>query len=109
MGRFRFDLVAVAASLLALVMLFVYLSVINQQEGDVALWAVAVLVVGAGAAAYGAATGSPHRRASLIAAGLLLGALGVLAILSIGLPILVAGVLALVAAMRAGPTPAPSA
>ena len=64
MGRFRFDLVAVAASLLALVMLFVYLSVIDQQEGDVALWAVAVLV---------------------------------------------AGVLALVAAVRAGPEPTPSA
>lgn len=106
MGRLRFDLLAAAASVLALVMLVVYVSVIREQGGEVAPWAVVVLVAGAAGAAYGSVRASPHRWAVLVAAGVLLVALGVLALLTIGLPILLAGLLCLVSAGRAGVTPA---
>jgi hypothetical protein len=110
MGRLRIDPFAVAASVLAGVMLFVYLSVIRQQDGDPAGWFVAALAVGAAAAGCGAVRGWPHRRASLVLAGLVLLPLGLLAILSIGLPVLLAGVLSLVAAGRAtAAPPAPAA
>jgi hypothetical protein len=100
MGRIRIDLVAAAASSLAVAMVVVYLVVIHQQDGDPALWAVAALVVGAVAAGYGAVRAFHHRRAALLLAGLVLVALGLLAILSIGLPILLAGVLCFVAFAR---------
>ncbi len=104
MGRLRFDLLAADAAVLALAMLVVYVSVIREQGGEVAVWAVVVLVADAAAAAYGSVRSSPHRRATLVAAGVLLVALGVLALLTIGLPILLAGLLCLVSAARA---PAP--
>ena len=94
------DLVAASASLLAVVMLVVYLSILRQEDGEPALWAVAALVLGAAASGYGAVRRAPRRRPALVAAGLVLLVLGVLAILSIGLPIVVAGVLCLVAAVR---------
>jgi hypothetical protein len=106
MERVRIDLVAATASLLALAMLAVYLVVIRQQDGEPALWAVAALVFGAAAAGYGAVPAFRHRRAALLLAGLVLVALGMLAILSIGLPILVAGALCFVgfARRRQAPT-----
>ena len=107
MGRGRLDVIAVAASVLAVAMFVAYLSVIRQQGGDPAAWAVAALVAGAAGAAYGAVVTAPHRRAALILAGFTLTALGVLAILTIGLPILAAGALCLVAAARQKSLPAP--
>jgi hypothetical protein len=107
MERARLDAIAVAASVLALAMFVVYLSVIRQQEGEPATWAVAALIGGAAAAAYGAVLTAPYRRAALMLSGLALVALGVLAILTIGLPILLAGALCLVAAARQKPLPAP--
>ncbi|HEU4807001.1 MAG TPA: hypothetical protein VFT01_01955 [Homoserinimonas sp.] len=101
------DYFAAAASALALLMLAVYLFVIRQQEGQPASWAVAALLVGAGAAGYGASTTAPYRREALLLAGLGLLLLGVLAILTIGLPILVAGVLCLVSVVKQRPAPAP--
>lgn len=59
MVRARLDRAAVAASVLALAMLIVYLSVIRQQEGQPAAWAVSALIIGAGAAAYGAVVTAP--------------------------------------------------
>lgn len=103
MGRARQDLVAVAAAVLALVMLIVYLRVIREQDGQPATWAVAILVLGAAAAGYGAVVAAPYRRAALLLAGCALAALGLLAILTIGMPILVAGVLCLAAAARQRP------
>ncbi len=99
-GRTRVDLFAVGAALLAVVMLVAYLSILRQQEGEPALWAIAALVLGAVGAGYGSVRSAPHRRAALVATGLVLLALGGLAILTIGLPILVAGGLCLVAAVR---------
>ena len=103
MARARLDPVAVAASTLALAMLVVYLSVIRQQQGDPAAWVIAALIIGSAAAGYGAGVASPYRRSSLVLAALVLFVLGLAAILTVGLPILVAGVLCLVAVLRQAP------
>jgi hypothetical protein len=103
----RPDPFALVAALLACAMLVVYLVVIRQQDGHPAGWAVAVLILGAVAAAYGALVRVPYRRVSLAVAGLLLLSIGVLAILTIGLPILVAGGLCVIALARATPATAP--
>lgn len=100
MERVRVDAFAVAASVLAMVMVVVYFSVTQEQAGRPAAWAVAVLIGGAAAAAYGAVEKVPYARAVLLLGGLSLVALGVLAILTIGLPILLAGALTLVAGIR---------
>jgi hypothetical protein len=94
------DLLAGTASVLALGMLGVYVSIIREQRDEPALWAVAALLVGAAAAGYGTVGRAPHRRASLVLAGVTLLGLGALAILTIGLPILLAGGLCVLAAMR---------
>ena len=107
MGRLRLDLLAVGASMVALAMLVAYLAVMSSQEDDPAVWAVVVLVLGAFGAAYGAVVSAPYRRAALVVAAVMLLGLGLLAILSIGLPILLAGGLCLVAAMRERPLPTP--
>jgi uncharacterized membrane protein len=88
---------AAASALLALVMVAVYLWVINWQDGEVAIWFVSGLALAALLAATGAVLAS---RPVLIVAGVLLLALGFLGILSIGLPIVAAGVLAILAAVR---------
>ena len=81
-------------------MLVAYLSILRHQEGEPALWAIAALVLGAVGAGYGISqertspargTGGHRPRTP---------GLGGLAILTIGLPILVAGGLCLVAAVR---------
>lgn len=102
MTKRRVDPVAVVAAILAVVMIGVYLGVIEAQEGDPALWYLAMLVVGAAAAGVGALGTAPHRRLVLLGAGLLLGAAGALGLLTIGLPVLVAGGLCLLSAARAG-------
>lgn len=105
MGRARFDVLAATASALATAMLVVYVSVVREQGGEVAAWAVADLVAGAAAAAYAVVPTSAHRRAALVVAGILLVVLGVLALLTIGLPILLAGLLCLASAGRSEVTP----
>lgn len=100
MSRARIDLFAVTGSALALAMLGVYVALMRQQHDQPAAWVLAAFVVGASAAAYGAFAMVPYRRSSLLVAGLVLAMLGMLAILTIGLPILAAGVLCLVAAAR---------
>jgi hypothetical protein len=98
--RTRVDPLAVTASAVAVAMVLAYLEVVRQQDGDPAAWAVAALLLGGGAASYGAVWRSPYRRTPLVAAGVVLLGVGLLAILSIGLPIMVAGALCLVAAGR---------
>jgi hypothetical protein len=106
MRRARWDPFAAAASALALIMLLVYLWVIRQQQDEPpAAWAVAALVVGAAAAGLGAVVAFPYRRAALAVAAVVLILLGLLAILTIGLPILVAGALCIVAGWRSRPEP----
>ena len=99
-GRVRLDLFAVTAAVLALTMLVVYLWLMRQESDQPASWFVAGLVVGAGFAGYGARFSSPYRLFSLLLAGASLVAMGVLAIFSIGFPILVAGTLCVASAVR---------
>jgi hypothetical protein len=106
---FRVDLLAGLAAVLALLMVVTYVSAMAQQGDRPATWFLAALVMGATAAGYGAHPGAPHRRVVLLAAALELSAAGVLAIVSIGLPILLAGMLCLLAGVRSAPHASPSA
>lgn len=96
----RIDLFALASAVLTLIMLGVYMAIVREQEDQPAWWFVAVLVIGALGAGYGSNGAAPGRNKALIIAGLLLVGAGVLGLLTIGLPILLAGVLCLVAAAR---------
>jgi hypothetical protein len=100
--RGGWDPFAAAAAVIAAVMVVVYVWLIAQQDSELALWFVAGLVVCALVAAYGSARAAPVRQPALIVSGAALVLLGLLALASIGLPIVVAGVLALVAAARSG-------
>ncbi|MFD0745633.1 hypothetical protein ACFQ1L_30275 [Phytohabitans flavus] len=79
-------------------MIGVYIGVIRQQGSQVVAWFVAGMAAAALLSIYGAVRAAPWRGLALAASGLLMAALGFLGILSIGFPILCAGVLALVAA-----------
>jgi hypothetical protein len=94
------DLVAMAATVLAAAMAGVYVRVMHAQDDQPLAWVLLVLVAGALAAAYGAVLRVPHRRLALMAGGAVLVLLGLLAVLTIGLPILVAGALAILAGSR---------
>jgi len=89
------DLFASIAAVLAAVIAIVYVWLMRQQADAPLLWVVGVLSCGALLAAYGAPHTLPHRRAALLVSGAMLSVLGLLAILSIGLPIVAAGVLSL--------------
>jgi hypothetical protein len=91
-------LLATASAAITLIMIVVYLWLINQQGDRPAVWFPAGLAVAALLAAYGSARRARWRRPALIVSGVLLLALGLLGILSIGLPVVVAGALAIVAA-----------
>lgn len=64
----RVDLWAAAAVVLTAVMIGAYVALILQQDGEMALWYLAVLVLGAVAAGYGALRSASHRQAALIVA-----------------------------------------
>ncbi|MCU7726920.1 hypothetical protein ODJ79_24605 [Actinoplanes sp. KI2] len=81
----------------------VYLWLIHEQGNSPAIWFVAGLAVAALLALYGALPTAPARRPALIAAGVLLLGLGLAAILTIGFPIVLAGLLAIIAAARTRP------
>jgi hypothetical protein len=99
--RNGWDLLAAVAGVIALIMIVFYVGLIRQQGGQVAAWFIAGLAIAALLSIYGVARAAPGRRSVLAVSGVLMVALGLLGILSIGLPILGAGVLALVAATRA--------
>jgi hypothetical protein len=93
-------LCAVVAAVLALLMNGVYVLLIHQQGNSPALWFVAGLAVAALLAGYGALRSARGRRPALIASGVLMLGLGLAGILTIGLPIVLAGLLAIIAATR---------
>jgi Na+/melibiose symporter-like transporter len=108
----RFDLLAAVACLLTLGMLVAYVSLVRSQGDSVAPWAVAVLLLAAVGTAWSTPRTARYGRQTLVACAVLLGLLGLLAILSIGLPILMAAGLCLVASLRrparvAGPAATP--
>lgn len=96
----RFDPLATASALLAVLVLAGYVGLIRQQGDPPVPWYVAGLAGAAVLSGYGVRRAAPARRWALAGSGVVLAALGLLALLSIGLPLLVAGGLALVAAVR---------
>src|SRR6266498_673759 len=99
--RNGWDPLAAIAALVALVMMVLYIGLIRQQGGQVVAWFLGGMAAAALLGSYGAARAAPRRGLALAVSGVVLAVLGVLGILSIGFPILGAGVLALVAAARA--------
>jgi len=77
-----------------------YLAVLAGQQSRPAWWALAVLLLAGLGLGYAVPIAAPGRRAVLAACALVLGLLGLLAILSIGLPILLASALCGVALGR---------
>jgi len=99
----RIELLALIAAALAAAMAASYVWLIGQQGNQPLPWVLALLLTGALLAAYGAVRQLPYRRAALLAAGVALTTLGLLALSSIGPPIIAAGLLALAAIRRAAP------
>jgi drug/metabolite transporter (DMT)-like permease len=97
----RIDLLAVGAAVVAVSMTAVYRGLVESQGDESPLWWVqAALVLAALLALAGAPTGNPRRGPVLLAATGLLAIIGLLGILTIGLPILCAAALTFVAAVR---------
>lgn len=92
-----------SAALLAAAMAWVYVRVVHDQGDRPLVWVLTVLVGCAVLAGYGASLAAARRRAALMVAGVTLLVLGLLAIFSIGLPVIVAGALALASSARARP------
>ena len=80
----------------------------SNQGGPAAAWFIGGVSAAGLLAAYGSARAAPRRALALTVAGTILTALGLVGIASVGLPILLAGVLALIAAVRTpGKVPTP--
>ncbi|NUR09552.1 MAG: hypothetical protein HOQ45_21415 [Nocardioidaceae bacterium] len=99
----RIDLLALSAAVLTFGVVLLYLVLVAQEGGDVAGWAVALLTLAGVGALYGAWPTSRARRAVLWPSAAVLFFLGYLTILSIGLPLILACALCVLAAMRARP------
>jgi hypothetical protein len=99
-SRNKWDFVAALAAVIALVMIGIYIGLIVQQGGRVAVWFVAGLGAAAILSVYAVARMVPWRRWALAVSGGVMTVLGFVSLPSIGFPILCAGVLALVAAAR---------
>jgi hypothetical protein len=99
--RSGWDVLAAIAAVIDLTMIVVYVGLTSQQGGQATAWFLAGLAAAALLSIYGAAGTAPGRRLALAVSGVMMVALGLLGILSIGFPILGAGVLTLVAAGRA--------
>jgi hypothetical protein len=101
------DLLPVGSAVVAGAMTAVYRDVVQAQGDDSPLWWVqAALLAGAVLALAGAPSANPRRVPLLVLATGLLGVLGLLAILSIGFPILLAAGLTFLAALRGTAVPA---
>lgn len=98
----HFDLFAIFAAAVAAGVLGAYVTIMREQGDRPVVWFVAASGVGIALAAYGAVRSNPRRITALVGSGLVLMALGVLGLLTIGLPLVLAGCLALVAAIRGG-------
>jgi len=97
------DILAAIAAVLAATMAFGVARVFLRQGDAPVIWFFVGLVAAVLLSAYAIVRQAPRRGMALWASGLLLIGLGVLAILSVGLPIMIAGFIALIAAARANP------
>jgi hypothetical protein len=99
----RLSVPALAAATLTAATAAAYALLIGAQDGE---WSAVVVVVLAGLVvcavviAYGAGPDVLHRRLALVAAGSVILVIGVLSIATVGLPLLLAAVLALMAGLR---------
>jgi len=107
-ARARVEPLALIAAALAIAMAIDYVWLLRQQGNPPLPWVLVLLLAGALLAAYGAVRELPYRRAALLAAAGALTTLGLLALLSIGWPIIAAGLLALASLLRAPQPQAPS-
>lgn len=105
MGRIAGTWAARVAALLALVMAGVYVAIMRQQSDPPVVWFLGALLLGAAAAGYGSLPAARHRTSVLVLAGLVLGAAGLLALLTIGFPVLVAAALCVSAATASASEP----
>jgi hypothetical protein len=96
----RIEPLALIAATLATGMAVYYVWLIRQQGNQPLPWVLALLLAGALLAGYGSIRQVPYRRAALLAAGAELTTLGLLALFSIGLPIIASGFLALASILR---------
>ena len=96
----RLDLAAMLAAAISIVMAIVYLQLMQAEDDEPLAWVLIVLGTSAPLTTYGVRLNASHRQVGLIVAAVELLLLGLLAILTIGLPILVAGALALWASTR---------
>ncbi len=95
------DPLAAIACAISAAMGVVYVLVIRAQgDSSPAWWVLAMLGVAAVLTGVAAARRTPRRSVLLLTAGCLLVPLGILGILTIGVPILVAGALAILAGAR---------
>jgi hypothetical protein len=99
--RNGWDPLAAIPAAIALIMIGLYIGLIGQQGGQVAAWFILGLATATLLSIYGVARAAPRRGLALAVSGVVMTVLGLVSILSIGFPILGAGVLALVAAARA--------
>ncbi len=99
----RIEPLALIAATLATAMAAYYVWLIHQQGNQPLRWVLVLLLAGALLAVYGAIQQAPYRRAALLAAGAALTTVGLLALPSVGLPIIASGLLALAASWRAAP------
>lgn len=98
--RARLDLLALAAAAITAVMLVIYLVLTMGESGEPAVWVIGLLLIGALGAGYAVRRHAAGRRGALILATVALAVVGLLGILTIGLPLLVAAALCVVAATR---------
>jgi hypothetical protein len=94
------DRLAVSAVVIAVIMSVLYVWLLGQQGDGPAVWFLGGLVTSTLFMAYGASRAAPSRGTALAIAGTALTLLGIAGLASIGLPVVVAGVLALIAAAR---------
>jgi hypothetical protein len=97
----RWDFLAIAGTGICVVMAITYLAVVDAQGDTPAYWFVVLLVGASCAGLYAARKDSPRRRVVLLTAAVVSFALGVVSLLSIGPPLLVAALCLLVASLRA--------
>ncbi len=90
---------AAAASVLALTVLAVGFAITGAQDDRLPWWFVLVVALASAGLGYGVTRG-PHRRPVLFAASAGLALMGLLGLLTIGLPLLLAAVLGTVAGAR---------
>ncbi len=94
------DWPAALGAAIGLIMLAVYVSIMRQQGDPPLVWVLVLIALGVLGTGYGSVRRALHRGVVLLVSAALLGSVGLLAILTIGVPILLAALLCALAATR---------